>query len=120
MPGPMEMVLAAESTTGSCAAKSVVSNCCLLSAMRLKQWRVPSVLKLECLRTKSCIAATESAEATFSVLYSIFPAQFVSFSGDAKDWSSNGMAAAAVQSLMKVLFFMREKYAHQSKEYSGN
>src|SRR5882757_9381183 len=88
--------------------------------MRLKQWRVPSVLKLECLWTKSCTLATEFAVATLSVLYSMLPAQLESFSGAAKDGSSSGMAAAAVQSLMKVRFFMSANYRGQGKEYNGN
>src|SRR2546421_5837591 len=88
--------------------------------MRLKQWRVPSVLKLACLRTKSCTLATEFADATLSVLYSMLPAQLEIFSGAAKDGSSNGMAAAAVQSLMKVRFFMSANYRGRGKEYNGN
>src|SRR5215468_2081159 len=110
------MVRVEVSMTGACAEKSVVSNCCLLSAMRLKQWRVPRVLNCECLRTKSWIAATEFAEATVSVLYSMLPAQFVSFSGDANAEISSGMVAAAVQSLMNVRFFMSASYAHRQKE----
>src|SRR5437762_7558470 len=88
--------------------------------MRLKQWRVPSVLKLACLPTKSCTLATELAVATLSVLYSMLPAQLESFSGAAKDDSSNGMAAAAVQSLMKVRFFISANYRGRGKEYNGN
>src|SRR5215470_15641933 len=52
------------------------------------------------------MAATDFALVTFSVLYSMLPAQLVSFSGVANEESSSGMAAAAVQSLMKVRFFM--------------
>src|SRR5882724_2324472 len=88
--------------------------------MRLKQWRVPSVLKLECLWTKSCTLATEFAVATLSVLYSMLPAQLESFSGAAKDGSSKGMVAAAVQSLMKVRFFMDGNYRGWGNEYNGN
>ena len=88
--------------------------------MRLKQWRVPSVLKLECLWTKSCTPATEFSVATLSVLYSMLPAQLESFSGAAKEFISKGMAAAAVQSLMKVRFFMDGNYRGWGKEYNGN
>src|SRR6266436_7806520 len=88
--------------------------------MRLKQWRVPSVLKLECLWTKSCTAATEFAVATLSVLYSMLPAQLESFSGAANDGSSKGMVAAAVQSLMKVRFFMSANYRGRNGVYSRN
>src|SRR5882757_4550615 len=88
--------------------------------MRLKQWRVPSVLKPAWLRTKSCTLATEFAVATLSVLYSMLPAQLESFSGAAKDGSSKGMVAAAVQSLMKVRFFMDGNYRGWGKEYNGN
>src|SRR5882672_269386 len=64
------------------------------------------------------MAATEFAVATLSVEYSMLPAQFASFSGEAKDVSSSGIAAAAVQSLMKVRFFIPAKYAQPSEEYS--
>ena len=53
-----------------------------------------------------------------SVLYSMLPAQLVSFSGNANAETSSGMAAAAVQSLMNVRFFMRANYSHRLKEYS--
>jgi hypothetical protein len=39
----------------------------------------------------------------------MLPAQLASFSDEAKDVSSRGMAAAAVQSLMNVRFFMGAK-----------
>src|SRR5882724_10038520 len=88
--------------------------------MRLKQWRVPSVLKLACLRTKSCTLAREFAVTTFSVLYSMLLAQLESFSGAAKDGSSKGMVTAAVHSLIKVRFFMDGNYRGWGKEYNGN
>src|SRR5258706_12568300 len=120
MPGPREMVRAAESIAGVCTAKSAGSSCWELSAMRLEQWRVPSVLKLECLPTKSCTLATEFAVATFSVLYSMLPAQLESFSGEASEESSKGMATVAVQSLINVRFFMDGNYRGRGKEYNGN
>jgi hypothetical protein len=54
------------------------------------------------------------------VEYSILPAQLESFWGEANDGSSKGMAAAAVQSLMKVRFFMGANYRGPGKEYNGN
>src|SRR5262249_17941472 len=63
--------------------------------------------------------ATEFAVATLSVLYLMLPAQLESFSGDAKESVSKGMAAAAVQSLRNVRFFIRAKYSHRRKEYKN-
>src|SRR6266481_7810648 len=79
-----------------------------LSAMWLKQWRVPSTFSLLCLRTNSCTASTEPAENTRSVPYSTFPAQLWSFSSAAQAVSleRNGLAIAAEQILRKVLLFM--------------
>src|SRR5438128_12590988 len=50
----------------------------------------------------------------------MLPAQLVSFSGEANDGISKGMAAAAVQSLMKVRFFMDENYSAPGQKRNGN
>jgi len=40
-----------------------------LSAMALKQWRVPSTLKCACFRTKSWISASDLADVMLLALY---------------------------------------------------
>ena len=79
-----------------------------LSAMWLKQWRVPSTFSLLCLRTNSCTSSTEPAENIRSVPYSTLPAQLWSFSEEAQAVSldRNGLAIAAEQILRKVRLFM--------------
>ena len=55
----------------------------LLSAMVLKQWRVPSTFNLVCFLIKVRTCSRDDAGYRVSVPYSILPAQFVSFlSGD--------------------------------------
>src|ERR1700730_17820486 len=80
----------------------------VLSAMLLKQWRVPSTFNLLCFFTNSRTCSSDLAEYTRSVLYSKFPAQFVSLSPDtqANRGAMTGLAAIAEQSLIKVLLFM--------------
>src|SRR5713101_8551078 len=54
----------------------------LLSAMLLKQWRVPSTFNRLCFFTKSRACSSELAEYRLSVLYSRLPAQFFNLSPD--------------------------------------
>src|SRR5579859_5438043 len=102
-------------TVRACAFKSttlsiafIERNWSWLSAIWLKQWRVPSTFSLFCLRTNSCTSSTVPAENTRSVPYSTFPAQLWSFSSEAQAVSleRNGLAIAAEQILKKVLLFM--------------
>jgi len=50
----------------------------VLSAILLKQWRVPRTFSLFCVLTNSQTCSTELAGYKLSVLYSKLPAQFVS------------------------------------------
>src|SRR5215510_12843882 len=52
----------------------------LLSAILLKQCRVPRTLNFACFRTKDCTSSSNRAEVRFSVPYSRFPAQFFNLS----------------------------------------
>src|SRR5215467_14563668 len=56
-----------------------------LSAIVLKQWRVPSTFSFCCLTTRFLTCSTESAENNCSVLYWTLPAQFVSLSPNAQE-----------------------------------
>ena len=80
----------------------------VLSAILLKQWRVPSTLNLACLLTKSFTSSTESAAYKFSVLFSKLPAQFFIFvSGSrAKSGETKGPAAIVENSLRNCLLSM--------------
>src|SRR5437879_11226073 len=74
-------VRAAGSKSTMCSMSFRERNCSLLSAMELKQWRVPSTFNRSCLRTNSRTCPTDLGEYTLSVPYSRFPAQFFSLSG---------------------------------------
>src|SRR5229473_6433414 len=85
----------------------------LLSAMLLKQWRVPSTFSWLCFFTKSRACSSELAECRLSVLYSRLPAQFFNlspaiFSPDiqANSGEMKGVANITEESLIKVLLFM--------------
>src|SRR5258708_40359165 len=79
----------------------------LLSAMLLKQWRVPSTFSWLCFFTKSRACSSELAEYRLSVLYSRLPAQFFNLSDDflssdiqAKMGEIKGVANIADESLI--------------------
>src|ERR1700730_5357233 len=80
----------------------------VLSAMLLKQWRVPSTFNLLSFLTNSRTCSSELAEYMRSVLYSKFPAQFFSLSPaiQANRVGMTGLATIAEQSLMKVRLFI--------------
>src|SRR5437016_12137376 len=80
----------------------------VLSAMLLKQWRVPSTFNLCCFLTYFRASSSELAEYKRSVLYSRLPAQFdsLSFVARAKRGEITGLAIIAEKSLIKVLLFI--------------
>src|SRR5215813_2876378 len=80
----------------------------LLSAMRLKQWRVPRALSLDCCLTKPRTWSMELAVATRSVLNSKLPDQFLSLSSGMalRRGTTAGVAIAADNSLRKLRLFM--------------
>src|ERR1700730_6769238 len=82
----------------------------VLSAMLLKQWRVPSTFNLLCFLTNCRTCSSELAEYKRSVPYSKFPAQFFSLSPDiqANRGEMTGLAAIAEESLIKVLLFITQ------------
>src|SRR6266581_4320504 len=79
-----------------------------LSAMSLKQWRVPRTFNLRCFLTNSCTRSSERAGWRRSVPYSRLPAQFLSFSPDAQAMrgETTGAATIAEESLRKARLFM--------------
>src|SRR5438445_5462218 len=80
---------------------------CALSAMLLKQWRVPSTFRLLCFLTKLRTCWSEAAEYRLSVLYSRLPAQFFSLLPDAQAdrGEMTGFVINAAKRLIKVLLF---------------
>src|SRR5437763_13578412 len=80
----------------------------VLSAMLLKQWRVPSTFNLCCFLTYFRTSSSELAEYKRSVLYSRLPAQFdsLSFVARAKRGEITGLAIIAEKNLIKVLLFI--------------
>src|SRR6266436_5448316 len=90
----------------------------VLSAMLLKQWRVPSTFNRLCFFTKSRACSSELAEYKLSVLYSRLPAQFFNLSPailssailfldiQANSGEMKGVANIADESLIKVLLSM--------------
>src|SRR5467141_28097 len=80
----------------------------VLSAMLLKQWRVPSTFNLCCFLTYFRTSSSELAESKRSVLYSRLPAQFFSLScvAQANSGEIAGLAITAEKSLIKVLLFI--------------
>src|SRR5438270_8914446 len=79
----------------------------VLSAILLKQWRVPSTFSLDCFRTKSRACSREVTVYKFSVPYSTLPAQFFSLlsGSSAKRGETAGPASMPEKSLMKLLLF---------------
>src|SRR5450755_1782060 len=80
----------------------------LLSAIVLKQWRVPSTFILLYFFTISATCSTDSAGYNLSVLYSILPAQFLIFSPGISliNGENKGAAMSVEDNLIKVLFFI--------------
>src|SRR5271154_1415091 len=104
-------------TVTVCAAGSIVTTSfmgcserkqSLLSAMWLKEWRVPRTLSLLLLFTWSRTCCSELVGYRRSVPYSILPAQFLSLSAvaHANAREAEGTASAAVRSFMKALLFI--------------
>src|SRR5450631_1080218 len=80
----------------------------LLSAIVLKQWRVPSTFILLYFFTMSATCSIDSAGYKRSVLYSILPAQFFIFSPgiSLSNGENKGAVMSAEDNLIKVLFFI--------------
>src|SRR5450432_3679497 len=80
----------------------------LLSAMVLKQWRVPSTFTLLYFFTKSITCSIDSGTYSLSVLYSILPAQFfiLSAGNSFTNGENNGVVISAEDNLIKVRFFI--------------
>src|SRR5262249_53752350 len=97
-----------ELTATSSSAGLKDRNWFVLSAILLKQWRVPRTFKFACLRTKSCACSRELAVDKCSVPYSTLPAQFFSliFGSSLRSGETAGAAASPEKSLMKLLLFM--------------
>src|SRR5580700_5860088 len=102
-------------TVRPCGSKETISSrgfkerkVSLLSAMLLKQWRVPRTFSFDCFLTKSWTCSRDLAAYRRSVPYSRLPAQFVSFSvpAQAKMRRTEGLAIVAEESLIKVRLFM--------------
>src|SRR5207302_9113277 len=79
-----------------------------VSAILLKQWRVPSTLSFFRFLTKSWTSLTDFAEYNLSVPYSILPAQLVSLSLDdhVSSGESTRLVSTAEQAFRKVLLFI--------------
>src|SRR5579863_243542 len=108
MPAPTVTVdaLASSLITSSKAFRD--SRLCVLSAILLKQCRLPSTFKLLSRLTYSCACCTEFAEYKRSVLYSRLPAQFFKRSAPAQLSIGNTtwLEATAASNLTKVLLSM--------------
>src|SRR5205807_9966187 len=91
-----------------CAIVVNERNCCFLSAMRLKQWRVPSTFNWLCFFANSRTCSSEFAEYRSPVLYSKLPAQFLNLSSgtQVRRRETTGPATVADRSFIKVLLFM--------------
>src|SRR6266576_4764077 len=97
--------LGSNATTWSVAF--IERNSLVVSAMLLKQWRVPSTFRLRRFLTNSCMFFSEVAEYCFSVLYSRLPAQFFSLlSDDANSGEIIRLVSAAEQTFRNVLLFI--------------
>src|SRR6266576_1149498 len=82
-------------------------NSLVVSAILLKQWRVPSTFRLRRFLTNSCMFFSEVAEYCFSVLYSRLPAQFFSLlSDDSNSGEIIRLVSAAEQTFRNVLLFI--------------
>src|SRR5262245_45104392 len=94
----------------------------LLSAIVLKQCLVPSTFSFSVFLTYSFTSATDFAAFRFSVLYSMFPAQFFSFSGtllfapSLATGDKIASAPTAPASFRNVLFFMVEGRSRRIRE----
>src|SRR4029077_8370799 len=112
MPASTVTVRAAGSSAITLSIALSESRLWVLSAMLLKQCRVPSTFRLLCFLTNSRTCSREVAGYRFCVLYSRLPAQFVSFSPDAQESKGaiRGLANSAGKSFIKVLFFMARVY----------
>src|SRR5215469_13340903 len=77
---------------------------CALSAIVLKQWRVPSTFRFGCFTTRFLTCSTESAENNCSVLYWTLPAQLVSLSPNAQESKveSTGVSVNMEHSLRNI------------------
>src|SRR5215469_3353375 len=80
---------------------------CVLSAILLKQWRVPSTFRFCCALTTFVICSSELAEYICSVLYSTFSAQFFSLlpSAQLSTGDRTGVAINREESSTKVRLF---------------
>ena len=80
----------------------------MLSAIRLKQWRVPRTLNFACCLTNDLISWGELTVESLCVLYCRLPAQFLSaVSGKpAPIRDTTGLAIIAEQSLMNLRLSM--------------
>src|SRR5438309_10549373 len=107
MPAPTVTVWACASNATTSSIGFSERRFCVLSAMSLKQWRVPRTLSLLCFLTNSCTCSSELAEYKRSVPYSRLPAQFFSLLLDAQAnrGEMTGLAIIAAKSLIKVLLF---------------
>src|SRR2546430_3018148 len=108
MPAPTVTVCVSGSSETICSIDFNERKCCLLSAMWLKQWRVPSTFNWLCFFTNSRTCSSEFAEYRSSVLYSKLPAQFLSLSSgtQAKRRETTGPATVADRNVTMVLLFM--------------
>src|SRR5215471_14791646 len=85
MPAPSVTLRAAGSRAVTLSMFLTDKKECALSAMVLKQWRVPSTFRCGCLMTRFLTCSGESAENNASVLYWTLPAQFISLSPNAQE-----------------------------------
>ncbi len=113
--------------TGSSATTSSIDfkdrKSCVLSAMLLKQWRVPSTFSLLRFLTKFRTCWREAAGYRLSVPYSMLPAQFVSLLPEvqANRGEIMGFASNAAKRLIRVLLFMgmAKQYRHWPPNFLG-
>src|SRR6476660_8537695 len=120
MPASTVTVRAAGSRAMTLSIERSESRLNLLSAMLLKQCRVPSTLRWLCFLTKSRACSSELAEYRFSVLYSRLPAQFFNLSpailpsfahanrADSNREGTNGVGSIADESFRKVRLSMAD------------
>src|SRR6266478_878713 len=80
----------------------------VLSAMLLKQWRVPNTFSLLRFLTQPRTCSSEFAVYRRSVLYSRLPAQFLSLTlaVQVRRGETAGLAITAEKNLIKVLLFI--------------
>src|SRR5882757_4269230 len=80
MPDPTVTVSAPGSNSNTWSKCRRERKLSVLSAIRLKQWRVPSTFSLWYFFTNSLTCSMDWGEYNLPVLYSILPAQFLNFS----------------------------------------